>query len=244
MVHFTVAVLLLALAPRLHAQDPKDEIQKRLTSQFVLTKTTADGKDIVGDGGSVLVLHQDGMIMFSLDNGVMPAITYNNGKLSLTFKDRLAANMGLKSMQTGINFANVPQRKFVTGEKFWITAFHVTDKHVLLDFYSDPYDNVRYFGQLKIPYKKNNIPPPDEVMTEIAQVVTVEPADNAAAAAATKKPAASPAAPKTIALGQTKDQVESIFGQPPKKATLGAKEIYYYQDMKVTFVDGKVTDVN
>jgi hypothetical protein len=186
------------------------------------------------------------MIMFSLDNGVMPAITYNNGKLSLTFKDRLAANMGLKSMQTGINFANVPQRKFVSGEKFWITAAHVTDKHVLLDFYSDPYDNVRYFGQLKIPYKKNNIPPPDEVMTEIAEVVTVEPANNAAGtAAAPQKAAAAPAAaPKTIALGQTQDQVVAMFGQPPKKATLGAKEIYYYSDMKVTFVDGKVTDVN
>lgn len=35
----------------------------------------------------------------------------------------------------------------------------------------------------------------------------------------------------------------ATFGQPQKVANLGAKEIYYYPDMKVTFVNGKVTDV-
>ena len=33
------------------------------------------------------------------------------------------------------------------------------------------------------------------------------------------------------------------FGQPTKIVKLGAKEIYYYQDLKVTFVAGKVSDV-
>jgi hypothetical protein len=48
---------------------------------------------------------------------------------------------------------------------------------------------------------------------------------------------------KTIALGQTKDEVVGILGQPQKIANLGAKEIYYYADMKVTFVNGKVSNV-
>jgi hypothetical protein len=52
-----------------------------------------------------------------------------------------------------------------------------------------------------------------------------------------------PAAPKTIALGQTKDEVAAILGQPDKIANLGTKEIDYYTDMKVTFVKGKVTDI-
>lgn len=52
-----------------------------------------------------------------------------------------------------------------------------------------------------------------------------------------------PPAPKTIALGQTKDVVIATFGQPGKIAKIGAKEIYYYSDLKVTFVNGKVTDV-
>ena len=52
-----------------------------------------------------------------------------------------------------------------------------------------------------------------------------------------------PAPPKTISLGQTKDQVVSSFGQPKKTAKIGTKEIYFYNDLKVTFLNGKVTDV-
>jgi hypothetical protein len=54
---------------------------------------------------------------------------------------------------------------------------------------------------------------------------------------------AAPAAPKTIALKQTKDEVQANFGPPTKVVKLGTKEIDYYPDMKVTFVNNKVTDV-
>jgi hypothetical protein len=37
--------------------------------------------------------------------------------------------------------------------------------------------------------------------------------------------------------------VVAILGQPSKVVKLGTKEIYYYPDMKVIFVSGKVTDV-
>jgi hypothetical protein len=37
--------------------------------------------------------------------------------------------------------------------------------------------------------------------------------------------------------------VVANFGQPGKIAKIGPKEIYYYPDLKVTFVNGKVTDV-
>jgi len=54
---------------------------------------------------------------------------------------------------------------------------------------------------------------------------------------------APPAQPKTVSKGQTKEQVVAIFGQPTKIANLGSKEIDYYPDFKITFVGGKVTDV-
>ncbi len=58
-------------------------------------------------------------------------------------------------------------------------------------------------------------------------------------------PADEPAGPpKTLKIGQSKDEVIASFGQPEKVVKLGAKEIYYYKDLgKVTFVNGKVTDV-
>jgi len=55
--------------------------------------------------------------------------------------------------------------------------------------------------------------------------------------------AAAPAAPTSVELGQTTDQVQSALGAPTRVANLGPKVIYYYSGMKVVFKDGKVTDV-
>ncbi len=51
------------------------------------------------------------------------------------------------------------------------------------------------------------------------------------------------AEPAEVKLGMTPDQVEGALGKPDKKVTLGPKQIYVYKDMKVTFKDGKVSDV-
>jgi len=51
------------------------------------------------------------------------------------------------------------------------------------------------------------------------------------------------AGPATIALGQSIDQVTSVLGPPVTVVDLGAKKIYKYKDMKVTFKAGKVSDV-
>jgi len=50
-------------------------------------------------------------------------------------------------------------------------------------------------------------------------------------------------APKTISLGQTTEEVVAILGQPQQIVDLGSKKIYIYKDLKITFIDGKVTDV-
>lgn len=52
-----------------------------------------------------------------------------------------------------------------------------------------------------------------------------------------------PADPETISLGQAPDQVVKTLGEPVKIVKLGVKQIYYYKDMKITFVNKKVTDV-
>jgi uncharacterized membrane protein YgcG len=51
------------------------------------------------------------------------------------------------------------------------------------------------------------------------------------------------AEPAEIKLGMTMGEVETALGKPDRKANLGTKQIYYYKDMKVTFKDGKVSDV-
>jgi hypothetical protein len=51
------------------------------------------------------------------------------------------------------------------------------------------------------------------------------------------------AQPQSIEKGMTPDQVEAAMGQPDKKVNLGTKQIYVYKDLKVTFINGKVSDV-
>jgi hypothetical protein len=79
----------------------------------------------------------------------------------------------------------------------------------------------------------------DKAEQEVASQVAAP--DGAAAAAA---PAAPAAPPVNVDLGQTIDQVTASLGQPKSIVNLGTKKIYVFKDnMKVTFKDGKVSDV-
>lgn len=51
------------------------------------------------------------------------------------------------------------------------------------------------------------------------------------------------AEPQTIQMGMTADQVQAAMGKPTKMVNLGPKQIYVYKDLKVTFLNGKVVDV-
>ena len=51
------------------------------------------------------------------------------------------------------------------------------------------------------------------------------------------------AEPQTIQLGMSTDQVQGALGKPEKIFNLGTKQIYVYKDVKVTFLNGKVSDV-
>jgi hypothetical protein len=64
-----------------------------------------------------------------------------------------------------------------------------------------------------------------------------------ARAAAPPPPPPPPAQTQTIAMGQTISQVIGIMGQPLQIIDLGAKKTYKYKDLKVVFVNGKVSDV-
>jgi hypothetical protein len=62
------------------------------------------------------------------------------------------------------------------------------------------------------------------------------PAQSAAAPAASRGPA-------VIALGQTPEQVIAMKGQPTNKVAFPTKTVFIYPDMKITFKNGKLTDV-
>jgi hypothetical protein len=56
-------------------------------------------------------------------------------------------------------------------------------------------------------------------------------------------PPSGSAGPVTIEIGQSIADVVARMGQPARVADLGQKKTYFYKDMKVVFVNGRVSDV-
>jgi hypothetical protein len=252
-----------------YGQGSSAAIQKRLVSEYALTKTTDDKTDIV-TAGAVLVLQKDKLMMLAASAAVNPCTNiYKDGKLS--------PNGACKAGDTARHIpwfgSKIPgsdqapaSRYYVTGEKFWVTQIDVKDAGkdsvVTMQFFTDAVSDVRYSTSLAIPFK-DGLPSPDEVVKRVEEVVTVASSENASAGGGQPAPAAPlPAAeaapppiapppppppdaapPPTVSLGQTPDQVVGILGEPLRKAKVGVKEIYSYKDLKVTFVNGKVKDI-
>jgi hypothetical protein len=278
---FAAMAAVFAVGIQAQAGDPATLIQAKLVSQVKVTKPTADHSDIV-TAGDVVLLHKDGLMMCSSASPYAFSNTYSGGTLAANNNNRAkdAAKSFLKGRLpfggggSATDAANngCASRKFVAGEKFWITGVAVQKDGILVSTFSDPYpdpqgNQVRYYGEIKFPLQKGSVPAPDDFVRTFSELITVQPPDDSgdkgdkggqaapAQAAAQEAPAPAPLAaiapppppadaqPPTIAMGQTKDQVTAGFGQPARIAKLGVKEIFYYKDMKVTFTNGKVSNV-
>ena len=281
---FAIASTLITLAAQAQAGDPGTAIQAKLASQIKLTKPTADRTDIV-TAGDVVLLQKDGLMMCSSASTYAFSNTYSSGVLSANYNNR--AKDAAKSFLKGrlpfggggsvTDAANngCASRKFVAGEKFWVTGVTPQKDGIVVATFSDPYpdpsnpggDPVHLYGEIKFAYPHGVAPASDDFVKTVSEVMTVAPADDSdkggassgggapAQAQAPAAPAPAPmmaiapppppadAPPPTIAIGQTKDQVTAAFGQPTRMAKVGVKEIFYYKDMKVTFTNGKVSNV-
>jgi hypothetical protein len=235
------------------------DIQQKLRQMYTFAKTTDDQKDLA-QAGTVLILRKDRFLMYPTA-AVAPALNvYKDGALNYGKMREFQVFSHLQ--EVGLTPQTV-RKFFLTGEKFFITAVDTDPDGVVLTLYSDPLNNVRYYGQLKIQFQKRVVPPTDDVIRQVQEVLTPDTSSGAAPAAATPPahtPAASggtdsdvkplplppppPAEPKTVSIGQTEDQVVAALGPPAtivdKKA---AGKIFMYKDMKVIFKLGKVVDI-
>jgi hypothetical protein len=244
------------------AQDPKAAIQKDLEARYPLTQPTADNTEIV-TAGAVLQLLTNSIAMVSATSSSNP---YQN-----VFKDGKITAGKLSIFMK--NMPGVSSRTFVKGEKMWVTRISVKDDGIHFDLFTDAFGDTRFKGSLKVPFPKDWTPTPDQAEKVVAEVfslpgaveetkptpstpVRVKAQAAAQPAAPITREAAPPPiappppppdqpapAPPTISLKQTKEQVEATFGKPNKIVDLGRKQIYIYKDMKVTFIDGKVSNI-
>jgi hypothetical protein len=285
---FAAAAAMVSLGLQAQVGDPGTLIQEKLVSEIKLTKAAADHSDIVTPGDIVL-LHKDGLMMCSSASAYAYSNVYQNGVLVATVRNRAVNALkgwGMGKLTGGGSITDAANngcatRKFVAGEKFWVTGITLQKDGILVSVFSDPYNDTRYYGEIKIPFQKGApIPPADVFAKTVQDLITVVPQDDKGGdqnaqggqqqgggqqgggqqqAAAAPAPAAAPAAPlqaiapppppadapaPEIKVGESKDQVVAGFGQPVRTAKLaGTKEIYFYKDMKVTFTNGKVSNV-
>jgi len=88
-------------------------------------------------------------------------------------------------------------------------------------------------------------PPPDTTAADEIrkQSSDADQAENEAVASATAGPAGDSGSSATIAIGQSIDTVTGTLGNPTKIIDMGAMKKYIYPDLKITFKNGKVSDV-
>src|ERR1700730_7468465 len=163
----------------------KATIEKKLQSEYALTKTTDDKTDIV-TAGSVVILQKDKLLMVTADSAANQCPNnYKDGRLSQG--GACKANETLKKIplfgRTIPGADKVPNtRTFVTGEKFWVTKIEVRDagkdKAILLEFFTDAINDVRYKGILNIALKQG-LPSPDDSLNLRAEVLKVAPSEEA-----------------------------------------------------------------
>ena len=276
---FSLVAVASAVAMQAQAGDPATLIKEKLVSQIKLTKASAAHDDIV-TAGDVVVLHKDGVMMCSSASSYADLNVYNNGVLSQNVKNR--ANDAVKGWLkgklpggggggiTGAANNGCTERKFVSGEKFWVTDIRLQGKDgkdgIMFSIFSDPYNDVRYYGEILFSFPKGSVPPADDFVKTVSQVITVQPPDDKnTTASADPAPSPAPATPSaptapmpaiapppppvdapppTIEVGQTIDQVVAGFGQPTRiMKTSATRQIYVYKDMKVTFTNGKVSNI-
>lgn len=259
-------VLSLGFCPYAAPQEQasKPNVEQQLRNQYHLTRVGANG--VVLQAGSVLVVQQDNIKANPASNLLYWSNLYKkDGRVkqpAIMFKSGSS-----KVGKSGLRFLAVGEKVYVTNidTKSGAIVFSLQSCGTCDPAAVDSND-VPYRAELSFQFQKGFLDSAnfEDIKGVIGQVLAIaSPAESSADARAPTSPTNEPQReaqfqpvqpppppadqppppPKTISKGDTRDQVVAAFGQPERTANLGAKEIYYYKDLKVTFVNGKVADV-
>jgi len=225
-------------------------LAEQLKAQYRVTRTGSDSTNpfVVLDPGTVLVVQKGGILGVPQISAITAQATYKDGDLH---PPGAAARM----------FLGKDTRYFQVGERVYVRKVDVnlkSDKVTLSIFecdicngFTQPFS---FKSEVAFEFPKGYLgtAEPARVCDVINQVLSIDAgADNTPQLQAPPAQQAQPVQgnpvtqtpPPTIQLGQTIDEVVGILGQPVTIVNLGSKVIYSYKDLKITFTDGKVSDV-
>ena len=248
-------------------------LQEQLQAQYKSVKMGSDSNGpTVLEEGTVLAIQKGGILGVPWGSPKGCPSKYENGSLKppsfLCTKGRgEVAKRGwgvLKGHIPGASY--VPDgntntsdtRYFNKGEKVYPTKIAVDLKNEKISFGVVACDTCNqtnpptyYKSEVDFQFAKGYLEAADVTKVEdtIGEVFAIDTSNSGTEA---QQPAAQPEqagqaqpapAPASIELGQTIDQVVAALGQPEKAVNLGSKQIYVYKDLKVTFLNAKVSDV-
>ena len=261
-----VAALIFAgMAPRIvAAQGNTVSLADQLRAQYTLVKMGADSSGpAVVDAGTILVIQKGGILGVPYSDVTIVPTRYQDGTM------HTPNSMVMKGIGSIFSKANISKqqttRLFQVGEKVYparIDVDPIKDKVTLGIVACDSCNNVDpptfYKSDVVFQFAKGYLASanPTQVEDVIAQVFTIDDSGNGNGQqnggndaqggngnGQDQGQAEAPKEPQTIQLGQSIDDVVAALGQPDKIVNLGPKQIYVYKDLKVTFVKGKVSDV-
>src|SRR5450759_115272 len=232
---------------------PTPSLQEQLKAQYKLVKTGSDAYGLtVVDPGTVLDVQKGGLL------GVPPQ--------SVVFCPAKFQDGGLKGLN-GFCAAMVKQnsRYLQVGTKVYPTKIDVNLEKDRVSFQVMECDSCNgvqqpsfYKSEVVFQFAKGSLRNSSvpQVEDTISQVLAIDSGGDAQQSNAQGpqnqdtsqgggqgQQQGPPPEPQQIEKGQTPDQVKAALGTPEKIVNLGPKQIYVYKDLKVTFLNGKVSDV-
>ena len=244
-----------------------DSLESQLAAKYKLVKLGTDSTGLaVLDAGTVLVIKKGGIISVPSGNAVVLPTTVKDGQLkaaSNTAAQGVNKLLKWKGVSDPTGAASSDTKFLTSGEKVYVSKIDVNRKDskvslsiIECDTCNSVQDPSLRKALVVFQFPKDYLNGADggQVSDVINQILEVQADDaaqqdkgqDAAQGQQGQQQQAAPAAaepPPTIQLGQTPDEVTGALGQPQKIVNLGTKQIYYYKDMKITFVKGKVSDV-
>jgi hypothetical protein len=221
--------LVLALTSSVSAfAGDHDLLKNALETKYQLTKTGIDRIRIT-QPGTVFIVQKDG-----ISGDLSSDATYLNNKV----KEGQVSQAGgfMAAMQS-----KTTSRDLKAGDKVYLFAIDVKDDQVQLFVITcDTYD-VNMHGSTKQTRYKAQLS--FELGRDFMASATPEAVEKAVEAVIMPESEVQANSTKSVDLGQTPAQVKAALGNPDKIVNLGSKMIYVYKDMKIVFIDEKVSDV-
>ena len=259
---FIAALVSFAVIPRAFAA-PQNTVESDLKKTYKLTTVQSDSTGLaVTEAGTVLVIKKGGIRSYPPGDAVVLPNAYKDGAMktapakALGTAGKLGGHFGIpKAPDTQDNSRLLP-----LNEKVYFTRISVDLQKDIVhlsmvecDTCNSVQQPSNFKAQVDFQFPKGYLSvgaDAGQIADMISQVFANDTEGGGDANGqqgggdqqqqAAQEPAKQP---QSIEKGQTEDQVVAVLGQPDKIVNLGAKKLYIYKDMKVTFIGGKVADV-